>query len=258
MRTLYSNPNKEQREWTMVNLLREYLKIFDKKDILKSESPDFLINNNQGKIGIEITTPFNTRNPQDIHPMAIRAVQEKVMNNLYNRLKTHEIDPIELKIHFINDYDYIDENEVTDFCLNFALSKINMIDDKKTHHFYNINHKSVNWISIHLHTTNGKKWLDDHTVHRIHMNWVNINPKKQIQMAIDEKQKKLKNYKNKCTQCWLVLGVHEWTTVEAIKIINDKDQIYYCDFDRLFFIRAIEGEVLECKKLKWVPDNERK
>ena len=52
----------------------------------------------------------------------------------------------------------------------------------------------------------------------------------------------------KCDKCWLLIGVNEWAAPEAVAITEElKSHVFSGDFQRLFFLRNIEGVVVELR-----------
>jgi hypothetical protein len=75
-----------------------------------------------------------------------------------------------------------------------------------------------------------------------------IDPVEEIQACIDEKQTKIPNYIRRCDECWLLIGVDEWTVPEAVAITEQLNtHVFSGDFRRLFFLRNIEGKLVELR-----------
>jgi hypothetical protein len=103
-------------------------------------------------------------------------------------------------------------------------------------------------ITIQLGTVHGQKWLDDHRWSRDHLNVVTVDPITLLQEAIDKKEGKLQDYLAKCDECWLLVGVDEWTAPEAIHFTQrGTDYVYRCRFSKLFFLRNIQGLLVELR-----------
>jgi len=80
------------------------------------------------------------------------------------------------------------------------------------------------------------------------MNWMTIDPIDEIQARIDEKQSRYLKYIQSCDECWLLIGVDEWTAPEAVATTQELgNHVFTGDFQRLFFLRNIEGSVIELK-----------
>jgi len=162
--------------------------------------------------------------------------------------------PVEVKVKFRDDQTRINIKEATQELCNYILEKVDNIDDTKSWHWYESGLKHISWISIHIATTFGKKWLNEHRVNLIHINDVNTNPYDIIQKAIDSKNAKLAKYQKQCDECWLIIGVNELTAPEAVKVPDNDDSTYFSDFARTYFICGVEGRVWP---LNTVPSNTR-
>lgn len=252
MRTMYLNPSDDQFEWQMVSTLKTEIEDFPCGEIQKQESPDFIIRAPDKTVGIEVTRAINP-NPTNPTPLTeIRGAQFKCLKMARQILANKRDAPVEVEVKFRDDQTRIDIKEAARELCDFVLEKVDNIDDTKTWHYYESELKHISWISIHLDTAHGKKWLNEHRVNLILMNWVNTNPHEIIQKAIDSKKAKLAGYQGQCDECWLIIGVNELTAPEAIKVLEIDDSTYFSDFARTYFVRAFEGRVCP---LKVVPSN---
>jgi hypothetical protein len=245
MRELYEDPTKEQKETSLQKLLSRVSGL-PKGKWRKSESPDFILESKGRVYGVEVTTLMKDNPTDNVPPAAIRRAQTKCLRYVAELLESRKIPPIDVRVSFRNDNRSINVNETADELVEFIADKLSRIDDSKTWRFYETGLTNVEWVSIHLGTTNGKRWLESHRVSRNHMNWVSVDPLDLIQRAIDSKERKLPRYLKNCDECWLVLGVDEWTSPEAISLTeNGISYRFHTRFSRLFFVRNIEGSVYE-------------
>ena len=77
---------------------------------------------------------------------------------------------------------------------------------------------------------------------------MSIDPIPLLQETIHKKQGKLQDYLSRCDECWLLVGVNEFTAPEAIYFSEiGTANVYQCGFTRLFFLRNIEGSLTELK-----------
>jgi len=243
VRTLYSNPNKSEKEQsffeTFLSAKRSDLNI-EKYD--KGESPDYILYISQEKIGLEVTALVRDE------LAAIRTAQIKCLQKSTKLARQKDLPLVEVKVEFRSDGDPIDIDEAATELVDFVEKKILEINDKKFWHYYESGLKYIKWIIIHLGIVNGQQWLPDYRFEPIHINWMRINPIKEIQARIDEKQLKISSYRKKCDKCWLLIGVNEWATPEAVAITEElESHAFSSGFQRLFFLKYIEGSVVELK-----------
>jgi hypothetical protein len=248
MRIVYELPTDDQFERSVLELLKSQVRNFPEGEWKKSEAPDFLLDLSEGHVlGLEVTRPIDTRSSR---MAAIRSAQEKVLRRTRELLSASDLEPVEVKVKFRSDSTEMDPTASARDILGFVRSELPMLDDTKTWHYYESRLESVDWISIHRGTVEGKRWLRDHRVSQIHINWVSVDPLDAISDAINHKNDKHWKYRLRCDECWLALAVNEWTAPEAIDITDNlSDREYLSEFSRLFFVRAVEGKVVElCAK----------
>lgn len=244
MRTLYSNPNKWEKEQSFFETFRSArtdLHIQNPRRGKPTE-PDYIFSISQKKIGLEVTSPVK----ELLAPL--RTAQDKCLKKAGQVAKQIGLEPVEVKVQFRSDRDPIDIDKAAEELVQFVKKEIPKIDDTKSWHYYESGLKYIKWISIHLGTVNGRTWLPTHRFERIHMNWVRINPIDEIQSLTGKKQSKYNGYIKTCDECWLLIGVNEWTAPEAVAITKKlRSHVFSGDFRRLFFLRNIEGSVVELK-----------
>ncbi len=253
MRTLYSNPNKSEKEQSFFDLFLSERRDIHIEKWEKGESPDYILHIMQERIGLELTAlVLNTSNKGASNKGAslagIRAAQNKCLEKATQLAKQNGLEPVEVKVKFCSDHDPIDSDIAARELVEFVKKEIPEIDNSKSWHYYKSGLKYSEWISIHLGTVNGRSWLPGHRFERIHINWMTINPICEIQSRIDEKQSKISYYLRRCDECWLLIGVDEWTAPEAVAITEElESHVFLGDFQRLFFLRDIEGSVVELR-----------
>ena len=248
MGTLYSNPNKWEREQSFFETFKSAAKDFHIQNPRRENppGPDYLFSVSQKQIGLEITSLVE----ESLAP--ISTAQNKCLRKAKALLEEKGMEPVNVKVQFRSDEDLIDVDEATDEAtkelVDFVKEKIPEIDDTKSWHYYESGLKYSKWISIRLGTYSGHKWLEQHRVERIPINWLRTNLTSEIQCRIDEKQGKYSKYIQNCDECWLLIGVNEWTPPEAVEITEEtKSHVFSGDFQRLFFLKNIEGRLEELK-----------
>ena len=243
MRTLYSNPDKSEKE---DSFLETFLSAKKGLPIKKPHrgippEPDYIFDLSQKKIGLEVTSPVKEL------LAAIRDAQNKCLKKAAQIAKQTGLETVEVQAQFRLDHDPIDINKAAEELVEFVKKEIPKVDATKSHHCYESGLKYFKWIIIRLGTVNGHKWLHHHRFERIHMVWMR-NPISEIQSLIDKKQPKYLKYIQSCDECWLLIGVDEWTAPEAVAITEElESHVFSGDFQRLFFLRNIERKLRELK-----------
>jgi hypothetical protein len=245
MRTLYSNPNKRQKE---ASFLETFISV--KMDVQienhrrgNPPAPDFLFEILQKRIGLEVTSLVKD-------PLAhIRSAQDNCLRKASEIAKQHGLETVEVKVLFRSDHNRLDSDEAAKELIHFIKEKIPEFDGKISQYYYESDNKHLKYfreIIINLGKVNGHVWLPNHRFGRIYRNWLTIDPIPEIQSIIDKKQKHYNGYANNCDECWLLIGVNEWTAPEAVGITDNlENHVFLGDFRRLFFVRNIEGRVIE-------------
>ena len=244
MRTLYSNPNKLEKEHSFFETFKSVRKDLHIQNPRRGKppGPDYLFSISRKKIGLEVTSPVK----ELLAPL--RTDQDKCLKKAGQIAKQIGLETVEVKVQFRSDHDPIDIDKAAKELVQFVKKETPNIDDTKSWHYYKSGLKYIKWISIHLGTVNGRTWLPNHRFERIHMNWMRINPVDEIQSLIDKKQSKYHDYIQTCDECWLLIGINEWTAPESVVITEElRSHVFSGDFLRLFFLRNIEGIVVELK-----------
>jgi len=241
--TLYSNPNKPEKEQNFFETflsLRRDLHVQNPRRGNPPE-PDFIFDLSQKMIGLEVTSPVK----KSLAP--IRTSQDECLKKAGQIAKQIGLEAIAVQVQFRSDRDPIDIDKAAEELVVFVKEKITKIDDKKYHHCNESGLKYSKWIIIRLGTVNGHTLLPHHSFERIHVNWLRTGID-EIQKLINKKQSKIPNYKQQCDECWLLIGVNEWTAPEAVAITDKlESHVFSGDFQRLFFLKNIEGIVVELK-----------
>ena len=236
----------------MLSTLRDEIEDFPQGIIDRPEaqgSTDFVIKTSGTTIGIEVTRVVNPNYVNSTPLPAIRDAQVKCFRKAKQILTERRIPPLDVKVRFHNDSVRINIEEATQELCDLVQNKLRSIDDTKTWYYSGGKLKYISRVSIHLGTNLGKKWLYEHRVGRIHANRVNTQPCDIIQERIDDKHKKLANYQEQCDECWLIIGVNDWTAPEAITVEGSEDTTYFSDFARTYFVRGVEGRVWRLKTI---------
>lgn len=212
----------------------------------KSESPDYILYANNAKIGLEVTT-LVLNHPNAEKPLAaIRAAQTECLLKAANLAKLEGLEPVEVQVNFRSDHTMIDIEYASKELLEYVKRRLGEIDDSKSWHEYETGLKYSKWICIHIGTTNGQRCLDYHRFDRMHVNWMDVDPIEEVQKRINAKQQKIHTYLKKCNECWLLIGVDEWTAPEAVAITDKTNKyVFKSTFKRLFFLQNIKSQLFE-------------
>jgi hypothetical protein len=204
LRTLYSNPNKSEREQSFFERF-----LSATKDCLyiekweKMESPDRILYISHEKIGLEITALVREESA------AIVAAQNRCLQKAADLAMQKWLPIIKVEVEFCSNRDPINIDEAATELVEFVEKNIPNIRGANTWHCSESGLTYSKQISIRLEPVNGRKRLPDCRFERVHMNWLRRTTIDEIQSRIDEKQSKISDYLKKCDKCWLLIGVNE-------------------------------------------------
>jgi hypothetical protein len=246
MRIHYSNPNKWQKEQSFFDTFLSRIEGITVDSWDKGESPDYIIHTNKKMFGVEVTTLVLNSPNADTPLAAIRAAQTKCLLNAKKLAEEEGLEPVEVKVNFRSDYEPIDIEYASCELFEYIKRRVSEIDDSKCWHEYETDLKYSKWISIHLGTTNGKRWLNYQRFDRIHMISMDVDPIDAIQACINSKQQKIHTYLEKCNDCWLLIGADECTAPEAVALTEKTiKHVFEGSFQRIFFLLNVKSELFE-------------
>ncbi len=236
MRTLYEKPSKEQREQSYFAAFLSLENDIPAGSWRRHEAPDYLLECPDHIIGLEITSLMIPE------LAAIRSAQFKAFQLAHSMAVEQNLPIMEVRAKFRDEHSPVEVKDAATELVEIIRGKLPTLDDTKLHLLNDFTGKYYSTIMVNLGTRNGRKWLDAHRWHHAHMNWVRQNPIKELQESINDKNAKLADYLTKCDECWLLVGVGEWTAAEAV-YFSEKglEHTFECGFSRAYFLRNIEG-----------------
>ncbi len=238
MRTLYEKPLKPQRENSFFETFISFESDIPEGQWKRGEAPDYILTTPTVKIGLEITSLVSSQ------MAGIRHAQDQAFAIAQKMAAEQDIPIMEVYAKFRDERASIVATEAASELVDIVKKKLQELDDTKSHLLDSYNSKYFSTIIVNLGTRNGNKWLDLHRWHRAHINWVKQDPITELQQAINMKARKLSRYLKKCNECWLLIGVDEWTAPEAIHFsCQGFEHIFRCSFSRAYFLRNIEGKL---------------
>lgn len=244
MRTLYGRPSKEEREQGYLTTFLSLEKNIPAGNWKRYEAPDYLLECSDRTIGIEITSLMNSE------LAAIRNAQFEAFNQAHD-IAERILPKMEVRAKFRDEHSHVNAKEAAIELVEIITKKLPTLDDTKQHVLKGFSGKYYSTIMVNLGTRNGRKWLDAHRWHHAHINWVQQNPIQELQASINKKNTKLADYLTKCSECWLLVGVDEWTAAEAVYFSEQGlEHEFECGFSRAYFLRNIEGALLRLKVIK--------
>jgi hypothetical protein len=242
VRRLYEKPSKQEREDSFFKTFLLLEKNIPAGQWKRHEAPDYLLKISDVTVGLEITSLINS----DL--AVIRDDHYKAFAMAQSAASKQNLPIMEVQAEFRDEHSLIDAKEAAIELVGVITRNLPSIDDTKNHVLNGFNGNYYSTIMVNLGTRNGKKWLDSHRWHCTHMNWVRQNPIDDLQKSINKKDAKLPDYLRSCRECWLLIGVDEWTAAEAVYFsARCLEHDFECGFTRAYFLRNIEGKLSRLK-----------
>ena len=246
VRRLFEKPSKQEREDSFLETFLLLEKDIPAGQWKPHEAPDYLLTNSDVTVGLEITALINS----DL--AAIRNAQDKAFAMAQSAAIEQNLPIMEVRAKFRDEHSPIDAKEAAKDLVGVITRKLPSIDDTRNHVLNGFDSKYYSTIMVNLGIRNGRKLLDTHRWHRVHMNRVRQNPIDDLQKSINEKNAKLPDYLRSCQECWLLIGVDEWTAAEAVYFSEQGlEHDFECGFTRAYFLRNIEGKLSRLKIKKF-------
>jgi len=239
MRILYEKPTKEQKEESFFKNFIDLEKSIPHGKWEKSERPDYLLKYSGGVIGLEITALSNSKRSE------IRSAQDKVFQKAMQIAEEKCLPIMEVTAKFRADSNKINIENAAIELVNIIQSKLCEITNDNIYYLQDFGGKYFSIIFANLGTINGINWLKNHRWHHSYMNFVSIDPINDLQNTIDVKSKKINEYLKHCDECWLLIGVDEWSASEAVDLTEKGiNHVYISRFKKTFFLRNIDSKLV--------------
>ena len=244
MRILYESPSRQEKEQSFFDSFLTLATDVPPGAWERGERPDYVLTAGSRRFGLEITTLIGDASGRGARLAAIRRSQDKVLRMAADSVTAAGIPPLEVKVMFRDNNSLVDEGAGTAELLVFVRDALSQIDETRTWTFNTPAMRHISRVHIHLGESHGRSWLDHHRWSRLHINWVRIDPIAGLQNAVDKKAKLHASHLARCDECWLLVGVHEWTAPEAVTVTGSAlPREYRCPFARLYFLKNVEGRL---------------
>lgn len=248
MRITYEDPLNYEKEHSFLESFKSLARDIPKGIWKHFEAPDYVLDTPTRRYGLEITTVMVKSIEGQAPLAAIRHAQTQCLYMARKLAIDHGILPLAVEVGFRDNRRPIDSKKIAQELVTFVEGRLHYLDDTGSYYCDESGLPDIEKVRIQLGKVHGQKWLDDHRWSRDHLNVVTLDPIALLQEAIYKKEEKLQDYLAKCDECWLLVGVDEWTAPEAIYLTpRGTDHVYRCGFSRLFFLRNIEGLLVEMK-----------
>jgi len=249
---LSGNANQvEETERRFVEAFKSSFSDFPQGNILKGEQPDFVIINEQRKIGFEVTRIYQAnvkgKRPQKEIESERRAV-------VYEALRNYEkkgLPPIDVSIHFgSNPFNKKNRNSYASALADFVAANIPPENSWLT---FENNYENPDVLPYEFHSVRIARysfmaknhWFDPDA------GWMKEDFAFEIQQALSKKESRLPFFRKDCIAHWLLI-VAEGFSPSSFFDPSEKtlSQQYESSFDRAFFLELFTRKSLELKLIK--------
>lgn len=211
---------------------------------IRGESPDYILSSDRRRYGLEITTLVLDSAGGSVPLAAIRRSQDSALQSALQSAGVEGLPPLQVRVMFRDNDVPLDEHAASYELLGFVRGAYLRIDDSKTWAFNTPELRYIERVHIHRGTHLGRPWLHRHRWSRLHINWVRVDPVAELQRTIERKAESHRRYLARCDECWLLIGVDEWTAPEAVAVTERAlCHTYMSPFTRLYFPRNVEGSL---------------
>jgi hypothetical protein len=238
---------KKVAEKISLNKLKRNYKDFPEGEIEDSESPDFLITNHSKILGVEIVRLFQSCSSEQIETIAVENSQDYIIQEAKKICELKGIEPLEVHIFFGNCPDIVSANK-KDIAFQLAHSIILRLPPKEN--IVEIINDYENDIPevIHSFSIVNYSCLTRHHWSIPRAGFIQENFTQEMQVAIDDKNKKYDGYLDKCDECWLIIDAPGDSPSSFFDPTDEtKNHTYNSKFTKTFFVGGFLDNYIELK-----------
>jgi hypothetical protein len=239
---------KKDYERKRLNQFKAGFAAFPDGEVIDSESPDFIIDGGNRRVGFEVTRIYKTNCSNDPPMQAIESACRRIAETASVKCDSRQIPPLTVSLHFIRRPQVLRvqrdalAKKIADFVCNH-IPKSNSY-----HSFEHIYDDPTFPEHIRAITIGSFNVLTKHHFNVPTAGWVQKNFIMELQRAIDSKNQRLCLYKNNCTENWLLIisaGNSPSTFFEPSG--DTLEHVFKSDFNRTFYMEAFSQISCELK-----------
>jgi hypothetical protein len=222
--------------------LLQFKDVFDNfpgGEIIRSESPDFIVNNGDKKIGIEVTKIFKSTRSGEPPLQAIEATCRKIASSASKICAERKIPPLTVSLHFIRKQEilHVRRGQLSRQIADFVCNNIPLPEAYQSFHPEHGDSTLPN--HVHAITIGRFSVLTKHDFNVPSADWAQKDFSAEIQQAINSKNPKLIHYNDSCAEHWLLI-VSEGSGPSSFFDLSGgtRDVVFESRFDRNFFMEA--------------------
>jgi hypothetical protein len=241
---------KTKKDHELYHLLQfqEVFNNFPSGEIIRSESPDFIVDNGGKKIGVEVTKVFKSARSGQRPLQAIEATCRKIATSACKICEERKIPPLTVSLHFIRKQEILQvrREELSKQIAEFVCNNLPLPD---TYRSFHPRHDDTTFPDhIHAITIGRFRVLTKHHFNVPSADWAQKDFSTEIQKAIHSKNQKHIKYNDSCAEHWLLI-VSEGSGPSSFFDLSGgtREVVFESRFDHSFFMEAFSRIYWELK-----------
>jgi len=227
---------KKESELISLNKLKKYYKEFPCGEVIHTESPDFLITDNEKTIGFEIVWMLQENSSDEIKLKAIENTEDYIISEARKICIAKGIDPLEVHIHFGNCPGIV-KSDKKEIAHQLAMAVIENIPPKEN--IIEIENQYDGRLPevIHSFSIVNYSCLKRHHWSPPRAGFVQEEFINEMQFVIDAKNEKYDSYIKKCDECILLIDAPGDAPSSFFDPSEEtKTHIYKSKFAKTFYV----------------------
>lgn len=235
---------KKAKERSQLNLFRNSYNGFPKGSLQNFEKPDFIVDNNKKRIGIELTDLYNEVAEFSTPLQKRESLKKKILDSAMEMYQRHNLPKIKVTVSFNDHYlKKIDKNRVekiTKMLVNFLINRVPKMETYIKRDFSSEEIFSIEVLK--------KIDFSNNSFTAIDYAYITDVGVTQVENVLQDKNEKFKNYKG-CDEYWLVICYDGPQLSRAFYEVTNKvlNQIFVCKFNKLFLLKESIPRTYELK-----------
>jgi hypothetical protein len=237
--------SKKQRELSLLMTFARVANLDIKVVESEREAPDFIVDFEGRRIGLEVTELFIDGDGRSLQPQARTSIGNRIAMRARSRYEQLGGKPLHVSIGLTlgNELRSVNRDELAESLAQFLLALDPPLD------------QFVSWrpsyqndplpAEVHyLHILAVPSWSMAHW-HVPESGWVAPLEEVVLQAAVDEKAAKLSDYHRAAAEIWLLIAVKGWSASQLFEIrSNLRPERVSSPFFRTYYLSAFDGRVL--------------
>ncbi|WP_297478888.1 hypothetical protein [uncultured Photobacterium sp.] len=204
-------------------------------DLIETESPDFIFNYSDKRIGVEVT--------EIKHPSKkeIAGIQRSIVQRA--KQLSSDLPVIEVKISFVKPVNYRKgkKEEIALHLIELVTDSIQEAKDENGSKYkvplqHNSRELGIGAVYINYGICNGVSWLSQSRWSCIECGFVSLSFESLLSDYFELKNVKVSSYLSNCEECWLLIVSDCSKKDQMFRLGKDENTVFKTEFSRVFFL----------------------